>query len=65
MAKMFGYDDLDEFVSEYVFSEHYVDAGTREDLLQKLKEKGEVSGLEARFSCRDGKIFWGGFCEVF
>ncbi len=61
MAKMFGYDDLDEFVSEYVFSEHYVDAGIREDLIRKLNETGEVSGLEARFSRRDGKIIWGRF----
>jgi two-component system, cell cycle sensor histidine kinase and response regulator CckA len=58
LAKMFGYDNLDEFVGEYIFSEHYVDAGTREKLLEKLFEKGEVSDFEARFSRRDGKIIW-------
>jgi PAS domain S-box-containing protein len=58
LAKMFGYDNLDEFVGEYIFSEHYVDAGTREKLLEKLFENGEVSDFEARFSRRDGKIIW-------
>ena len=58
LAKMFGYDDLDEFVDQYVFSEHYVDAGTRERLLEQLAVKGEVSDFEARFSRKDGKIIW-------
>jgi two-component system cell cycle sensor histidine kinase/response regulator CckA len=61
MAKMFGYDNLNEFVDEYIFSEHYVDAGTRENLLDKLIEKGEVNDFEARFSRRDGEIIWGRF----
>jgi PAS domain S-box-containing protein len=58
LAKMFGYDDLDEFVDQYVFSEHYVDAGTRERLLEQSAVKGEVSDFEARFSRKDGKIIW-------
>jgi two-component system cell cycle sensor histidine kinase/response regulator CckA len=61
MAKMFGYDNLDEFVDEYVFADHYVDVGTRENLMEQLIEKGEVSDFEARFSRRDGKIIWARF----
>jgi two-component system, cell cycle sensor histidine kinase and response regulator CckA len=61
MAEMFGYDNLNEFVDEYVFSEHYVDVGTRENLLEKLIEKGEVNDFEARFSRRDAEIIWGRF----
>jgi len=61
LAKMFGYDNPDEFVDEYIFSEHYVDAGTREKLLEQLLEKGEVSDFEARFSRRDGRIIWARF----
>ena len=56
LAKMFGYDSLEEFVDEYIFSQHYVDPGTREKLLEQLLEKGEVSDFDARFSRRDGKI---------
>ena len=58
LAKMFGYDDLDQFAAEYAFSEHYVDPGTREQLLEQLTQKGEVSNFEARFSRRDGKVIW-------
>jgi len=61
MAKMFGYDTLDEFVDEYVFSEHYVDPGTREMLLDQLTQKGEIADFEARFCRRDGKIIWARF----
>ena len=58
LAKTFGYDNLEESVHVYLFSEHYVDAGTREKLLELLTEKGEVNDFEARFSQRDGKIIW-------
>jgi two-component system cell cycle sensor histidine kinase/response regulator CckA len=61
MAKMFGYDNLNDFVDGYIFSEHYVDVGTRENLLERLMEKGEAHDFEARFSRRDGEIIWGRF----
>ena len=61
MAKILGYDDLNQFIEEYIFSEHYVDPGTREKLLESLIEKTEVSDFEARFSRRDGKIIWARF----
>jgi two-component system cell cycle sensor histidine kinase/response regulator CckA len=61
MGKMLGYDNLNEFIDEYIFAEHYVDVGTRENLLEKLMEKGELNGFEARFSRRDGEIIWGRF----
>jgi two-component system cell cycle sensor histidine kinase/response regulator CckA len=57
-AKMFGFDSPEEFVDEYIFSQHYVDPGTREKLLEQLLEKGEVSDFDARFSRRDKKIIW-------
>jgi len=61
LAKMLGYDNLDEFIEEYVFSEHYADPGTREMMFQQLMEKGEISDFEARFFRRDGKIIWARF----
>lgn len=61
MARMLGYDDLNEFIKEFIFSEHYVDPGTRKKLMEELMQKEEVSGFEARFSRRDGKIIWSRF----
>ena len=58
-AQICGYDDLDEFYSEYLFSEHYVDPGTRERMLSEIQKKGEISNFEARFSRKDGSTIWG------
>ena len=57
-AKLFGYDKLDEFTSECVFADHYVDPGVREKLLSELREKGEVRDFEAQFSRKDGSSIW-------
>jgi two-component system cell cycle sensor histidine kinase/response regulator CckA len=57
-ARMLGYDNLEEFTAEYVFSERYVDAGTREQLISMLREKGEVSNFEARFFRKDDSVMW-------
>ena len=58
-AQICGYDNLDEFISEYLFSEHYVDPGTRERMLSEIQEKGEISNFEARFFRKDGSTIWG------
>jgi two-component system cell cycle sensor histidine kinase/response regulator CckA len=58
LSRMLGYDNLNEFVEQFRFSEHYVDAGTQEELLERLMERGEVSDSEARLSCKDGQIIW-------
>jgi two-component system cell cycle sensor histidine kinase/response regulator CckA len=58
LSKMLGYNNVNEFVDEYIFSEHYVDAGNREKLLERLVEEGQINDFEARFSCRDGRIIW-------
>ncbi len=58
LSRMLGYDHLNELVEQFRFSEHYVDAGTREELLERLMERGEVSDFEARLSCKDGQIIW-------
>jgi two-component system cell cycle sensor histidine kinase/response regulator CckA len=58
LSKMLGYDDVNEFIGDYIFSEHYVDPGTREEMLERLMERGELSGFEARFTCKGGKIIW-------
>ncbi|MGD2124917.1 MAG: PAS domain S-box protein [Desulfobacteraceae bacterium] len=57
-ADILGYDSLDDFIAEYVFSKHYVDPGTRERMLHELTEKGEINNFEARFSRKDGSVIW-------
>ncbi|HPJ12097.1 MAG TPA: PAS domain S-box protein [Caldisericia bacterium] len=58
LAKMFGYDDREKFLSEYITSENYVDEGTREKMLEIIKEKGFIKNFEARFYRKDKSIFW-------
>jgi len=58
LAQMFGYENREEFIAEYVFSEHYVDPGTRELMLAELQEKGEINNFEARLTRRDGSIMY-------
>ncbi len=58
IARMFGYDSSKEFVAEYVTSEHYADPGTRERMLAILKATGKVNNFEARFTRKDGSVFW-------
>lgn len=58
LAKMFGFKDQKEFVRKYKTSDNYVDPGTREQMLKKVKDKGEIKNFEARFYRKDGSIFW-------
>lgn len=58
IARMFGYDSSKEVVAEHVTSEHYADPGTRERMLALLKATGEINNFEARFTRKDGSVFW-------
>lgn len=60
-AQIFGYDNREEFITEFVAAEHYVDAGTREQMLAELKAKGEIDNFKARLSRKDGSVFWAGY----
>jgi two-component system cell cycle sensor histidine kinase/response regulator CckA len=57
-AEACGYENLDEFISEYSFGENHVDPGTRERMLAELQEKGKVNDFEAGFWRKDGSILW-------
>jgi len=58
LAAMFAYQDREECLAEFVASEHYIDPGTREMMLGEIKDKGEISNLEARLLCKDGSVKW-------
>ena len=60
-AKMLGYDNIEECVAEYVTSEHYVDPGAREKMLEAIKATGEIKNFKTRFSRKNGSIFWSNF----
>ena len=39
MAQIFNYENTDDFINEYVFSENYVDPKVRELMLNKMKKR--------------------------
>ncbi len=58
LARMFGYDNREEFIAEYVTSFNYVDPGTRERMLEEIKRNGYVKNFEAHFYRKDHTSFW-------
>ncbi len=58
MAHMFGYNEVEKYLEEFRFSQHYVDPGTREYLIEELMKHTTVSNFEARFTKRDGTYIW-------
>ena len=57
-AEIGGWNNVDEFLNDWVGSKRYVDPGTRERLLEMLDEKGEVKNFEARFLGKNNTVFW-------
>ena len=59
IARMFGYKDRADILdAEYVTADHYVDPGTRENLLAILREHGEFRNFEARLYRKDRSAAW-------
>lgn len=61
MARMFGYESVREFIQEFLFSDHYIDPGTRELLLSELEKNGSIANFEAGFTRKDGSVLWARF----
>lgn len=57
-AQMYGYRNRDECIKKFVASEHYIDPGTRETMLQEIERNGEIRNYEARFSRKDRSVIW-------
>ena len=57
-AEMFGFEGREECLASCLFSEHYVDAESRDHILGQLREKGEVNDIEIRFYKKDGSLVW-------
>lgn len=58
LARMFGYNSREELLTGFFTTENYVDSGTREKMLEKIKEDGYFRNFEARFYRKDLSIAW-------
>ncbi len=58
IAKMFGYQNCEEFIASHITAEHYVDPNVRDQELAQMLEKGKVENLEALVTRQDGSPFW-------
>ncbi len=58
LAEMLGYDSRKELLTEYIFSEHYLETGARERMVGKALRTGEIKNVEARLTRRDNTIIW-------
>jgi PAS domain S-box-containing protein len=54
LARMMGYGSVNDFVKEYVASEHYADPKRREELLNLLQLEGKVENFEIEMERVDG-----------
>ncbi|MCX5999237.1 MAG: PAS domain S-box protein [Chloroflexi bacterium] len=58
MATLFGYDSRQQFLSEFVATEHYVDPGLRNRIIEELRRSGQVKSYEVLMRRRDGSRMW-------
>ncbi|BCS89428.1 sensor histidine kinase [Pseudodesulfovibrio sediminis] len=61
MARIFGYDSLDEFLSNVrsLSSRIMVNPDNMVNFYDQVRDKGEVKRFEAEYYRRDGKTIWG------
>ncbi len=57
-AEMLGYDDIDQFLKEFVVSDHYADPTVRMTMINKIKNKGYIKNYEAEVTDRHGIPHW-------
>jgi PAS domain S-box-containing protein len=57
-VRLFGYSSLEELLSEFKATEHYVNTKDRKKLLDELKRKGRVHNFQVEFKRKDGTVFW-------
>ena len=58
LARLHGFDSVDEFLSQDVL-DLYVDPAQRKEISAELMEKGFVSGKEVMLKRKDGTPIWG------
>ena len=58
LARMFGYNNREDLLTGFFTAENYVDSGTREKMLEMIKNDGHFRNFEARFYRKDRSIVW-------
>jgi diguanylate cyclase (GGDEF)-like protein/PAS domain S-box-containing protein len=58
LARLFGFDSVEEFLSQKVL-DLYVDPAKRKEVSAELLEKGFISGKELMLKRKDGTPIWG------
>ncbi len=58
LARMLGYDSVEQMLAISNIKEHYWDASDRERLLRKIKSNGVLRNVEVKMKRRDGSPIW-------
>lgn len=58
MAKLLGYDSIEECLALCRSVDHYVDLNRRKELLERLQKEKDVYGFEVQIRRRDGTVGW-------
>lgn len=57
LAQIFGYDNLTEFLNDFILTKHFADPGTQQKMFASFKN-GDLPRFEARCTRKDGSIVW-------
>ncbi len=55
LARMFGYNDAEEFITNFSFADHYLEQNSRKNLMEKMEDNPDLT-YECDYSTRDGSI---------
>ena len=58
MAEIFGYENVEDYNNEWVFSDNYVDPHIRESMLKEVKKTGVLNNAEVEFYGKDKTKVW-------
>ena len=61
MAQIFNYENTEDFINEFIFSDNYVNPQLRVSLLNELKKTGVRNNVEAEFYGKDKSKVWARF----
>ena len=61
LAKMFGYDDREQFVREVSMENQWVDMNLRQKMYDTLEKTNTIPMIEAQFRRKDDSVFWARF----
>ncbi|TFG15510.1 PAS domain S-box protein [Candidatus Thorarchaeota archaeon] len=61
LVDIFGYSNKDEFMQSVKVSEFYVSLEERARILDELRQKQRISGIDLKLKRKNGQEFWGRF----